>query len=226
MSYVKHGFTLTEGQKRSLRRALGNDSPVSLLFKHSALTGPDELFIPSQMARKVQKHLHKGIGMRVSLSKTAVKKNRQGGALPFLIPLLTSAITPAIQNTIGEITRPTSGTARLQRRLEALRGNGTSKAFVKGVELSQKPSVRKLVDDIDMDAPGAKRQVMSRLKEVGALKGKGLSGSGFLDDAWTGFKYGFTNPIGGIELVVRELSGKGQSGGCGDCQSGSGITFY
>jgi len=227
MSDVKRGFKLTEGQKRSLRRALGNDSPVSFLFKKSALTGPDELSIPTQMARKVQKHIAKGIGMRVSLSKTAIKKNRRGGALPFLIPLLTSAITPAIQNTIGEITRPTSGTARLQRRLEMLRGNGTtSKAFVKGVELAQKKSVRKLVDDIDMDAPGAKRKVMSRLKDVGALKGKGLSGSGFLSDAWDGFRYGFTNPIGGIELVVRELSGKGQSGGCGDCQSGSGLTFY
>jgi hypothetical protein len=218
MNYVKHGFNMTDAQKRSIKRALGKNAGLTLLFKKNQLSGKDYLMLPPQVVRKIAKNKAKGMGIRIQLSQTAIRKNRQGG---FILPLLTAAITPAIKNSIATLAEPTEGTNKIQRRLAHLRGKGVSKAFAQGAQLAEKPMIKRLVEDVDMNQPGAKKEVMSRLKEVGAVGGKGMSGAGPLSDLWEGFKFGFTNPIGGIELLIREASGKG----CG-CQNGGGLTFY
>lgn len=231
MSYTSHGFQLTKIQKSRLRKAFGNDSAVSLSLKPHQLSGPDELMIPKQTAQKVERHKAMNKGMRLTLSRTALKKNRRGGNAA--LAAIASTVGPDLLGTAwGQLNADTAGQRKIRRRLQYLQGNGVenvkdSKAFTEGVALAQKPIIQKVVADVDVNKKGAKKEVMSRLKDVGALKGKGLSGAGFLSDFWEGFKFGFTNPIGAIELLVNEtdraISGKGQGGGG---QAGSGITFY
>lgn len=100
---------------------------------------------------------------------------------------------------------------------------GVSKQFKKGLQLSQKPAIRKLAESSDLESKKGKKEFLSDLKSIGVLSKKDVSGSGVLDDLWTGFKFGFTNPIGAIDLLIKEtdraISGKGME------QNGGGIQF-
>lgn len=89
-SYQEINLTLTNGQRQKLRRAFGKDSSITMTLKHSQLGGPDRLLVPGQTAKKVARHRKAGTGVRLTLSKTALKANRRGGGVMSLLqgPLL------------------------------------------------------------------------------------------------------------------------------------------
>ena len=55
MSYYKHGFTLTDGQKRSLAKAYQNNKGHTLKLNVSQLSGNDILGITKTQYNKVMK---------------------------------------------------------------------------------------------------------------------------------------------------------------------------
>lgn len=122
-NYIKSKIYLSEGQISKFKSALKNDKDVTLQIDLTKSPNYD-IYLTKTQIDKITK------GKRITLSKTQLKKN--GGFLPFLIPILASLATGAL-----------SGTAAwgAKKALDKISGSGFKKNSGKGVFLnSERPT--------------------------------------------------------------------------------------
>jgi len=81
-NYIKTKVYLSESQKGKLRSAFKNGDEISLQINKSKSPNHEMLLTQTQIKQV-------GQGKRIKISKTQLKKN--GGFLPFLIPILLAA---------------------------------------------------------------------------------------------------------------------------------------
>jgi hypothetical protein len=248
---VYHNFKLSGDQKKKIQSAMQSGSSITLLFKHHQLTmnGNDRLYVGKRNKNRIEKSIVQAKGVRIQLSPPMLKKNLSGGFLSSLLTAVAPIAIDSIGNAYAEMGKTDAGRRRIEARLERLRGNGTdcrcqgkgvvdslstanvgamkgvSKQYKKGLQLSQKPAIRKLAESTDLNTKKGQTEFLKDLKSIGAVSKKDMNGSGVLDDLWSGFKFGFTNPIGAIDLLVKEADRSISGKGMGIEQSGTGIQF-
>ena len=102
MSYVRHGVTMSEDQKKKLVNAIKHNKEVAIRLGYNELTGPNPILITPQQLAKINKAKLQKKGVQLKFSKTQLSK--QGGFLPFLaaaIPALIAAGKAAALGAAG-----------------------------------------------------------------------------------------------------------------------------
>jgi hypothetical protein len=91
-----NSFTLSNIQEEKLKSAILNKKPCTLEFSNQQLHGNQRLPLNKTQIRKVQKMKKLNKGVRLTLSKSQLKK-KSGGILPLatLLPLLASGVGAA-----------------------------------------------------------------------------------------------------------------------------------
>lgn len=208
--YKEVSVKLTPAQKKRLKNlAEGKTESLNLRLSKNATDGVDQLYLPETQINKIMKARKNGTGVLVQISKKAGQMMKRGG---FLSSLLAVAGPMLLESGMKTLQAPSAGQDRINRRLEYLRGRGMDEKkkdpFFEGVELSQDSRFQKMG-----------RQTMQNMQKMADMKGQG-----FLSDLWEGFKWGITNPIGAVELLINEtdraISGKGVK------MHGEGVKFH
>ena len=122
MSYIKYGFTLTDGQKQSLAGAYNKREGHTLRLNLSQLSGNNILGITKTQYNKVMKAKAEGRNIELKLSATQLSKN--GGALGSIVSkILPMAMKygPKLLGTLGlsALSGAVSGATH-----KAVRGSG------------------------------------------------------------------------------------------------------
>ena len=135
----------------------------------------------------------------------------QGGAIPAIALAAAKVLGPIIASQVAKsgikaMEADTPGRRKIQSRLDYLR-NKHSRPYGGGLSgnfLNYSGSGVTLIGD-----------GTSLIGSGATLIGEGTSliGSGAAEDFWSGFQYGFTNPVEGVELVFREVADKRLSRG-------------
>lgn len=95
-TYSKYGVNITESQRRKLSRAIRARSDTSLKLSAEDLSGEFPLLLTSRQITRIQKSAAKGVGLVLKLSASQLDAMRKdGGILPFLIPILVALGTGA-----------------------------------------------------------------------------------------------------------------------------------
>jgi hypothetical protein len=168
----------------------------------------------------------------------------QEGRGPLLAALGSQLLSTGMSSVMSGLNADTPGRRKIYARLNQLQGSGAGggegvEAIKKGIELATDPNVRAVIGNADLDDPQTQKDLMEKFQEAGLIQsttGEGQKGRGFFSDLWEGIKFGFSDPIGGISLLVGEIdnaiSGKGMrkepdapNGGTSGT-SGSGLKFY
>ena len=123
MSYIQHGFTLTNGQKQALSSAYQKKEGHTLRLNLPQFTGPDNLNITKTQYNKIMKAKAEGRNIELKLSQTQLSKN--GGALGAMMgKLMPMAMKygPKLLGTLGlaALTGAVSGATK-----GAVAGSGT-----------------------------------------------------------------------------------------------------
>ena len=93
--YYKHGFNLSEGQKRKISAAYKNKSSISIRLSKKNLQGNDMLALTQTQLNKI-KNADKGLQIKLSVAQLN-HMVKTGGFLPLLtlIPLIADAVGAA-----------------------------------------------------------------------------------------------------------------------------------
>ena len=92
MRYIKKKIYLSDSQKIKLKNALSRQENLTLRIKKYAPPNHEMYLTPTQIARIIR-------GKEITISKTQLKKN--GGFLPFLMPLLAALDTGVASGAAG-----------------------------------------------------------------------------------------------------------------------------
>lgn len=109
MSYIKKKVYLSEGQIDKLNSALRKNEEITLQIDKSKSPNYDIYLTKTQINQINQ-------GKRITISKTSLKKN--GGFLPFIIPILTSLGLGAVSGV---------GAYGAKKALDKITGSGCKK---------------------------------------------------------------------------------------------------
>ena len=133
-TYFEYGVNLTDNQKRSLASAMNNPTPLTLRFKHSNLSGNDELMLTKTQLKRIQKSLNSGTGVDIKISKTQIRKvAKQGGSLFTTLASLGARVLPyAVKGLSKAVPALATGA------VSALGSLGIDKIFGKGINIPKK----------------------------------------------------------------------------------------
>ena len=67
--YYPYKTNLSQGQLEKLKRAIKNRSSISLRSNNIDLSGNHQLLLIERQINKIKKHMSKGVGMELRLSK-------------------------------------------------------------------------------------------------------------------------------------------------------------
>ena len=67
--YYPYKINLSQGQLEKLKRAIKNRSSISLRSNNKDLSGNHQLLLTERQINKIKKHMSKGVGMELRLSK-------------------------------------------------------------------------------------------------------------------------------------------------------------
>jgi hypothetical protein len=194
VQYETVKLTLGKTHKMKLRKAMGSLTPVTLKLSVKNLSGKeDSLVVTRTMKDRMEKTHSAGLGTTLKLTQALLKANRAqtGGSIATFLPLAMDAYSAA-----KEAVDASPGAQKIRNRLaylKQLQGGGVVPTAKLGSELGQ------LVAQGDSEA----KKLVKELKKN--QSGSGQTGAGGWEDFWEGFKFSFTNPIEGLELVGREI---------------------
>ena len=80
MSYVRHGVTVSEDQKKKLVNAIKHNKEVAIRLGYNELTGPNPISITSQQQAKINKAKLQKKGVQLKFSKLSFQ-NKVGSCL-------------------------------------------------------------------------------------------------------------------------------------------------
>lgn len=89
-NYILKKVYLSEGQKNKLKSAYKKDEEISLQIDKTKTSNHD-MYLTKTQIKQIEN------GKRINISKTQLKKN--GGFLPFLLPILAALGTGALSGT-------------------------------------------------------------------------------------------------------------------------------
>ena len=92
---------LSDNQKNNIARAYKNKETYILRLTNDSLLGGSEvLYVPANIAEKLQKHRRLNKGMDIKLSKTNIRKQVGSGIFSAVLPLVRT-LGPTIGKTLG-----------------------------------------------------------------------------------------------------------------------------
>ena len=93
--YLEYRVNLTDGQKKSLVKAIKTGSELTLRLKNNQLKGNDELMLTKTQQNKIQKAVKNKTGVDIKISKTQIRKSvKQGGSLLSSLAMLGAQALP------------------------------------------------------------------------------------------------------------------------------------
>ena len=123
--YYPYKLNLSKGQLEKLKRAIRNRSPISIRLSNKDLTGNHQLLLTERQINKIKKHISKGVGMELRLSKTQISKSLQsGGSVLSSLLKLGTKMLPYATKAISKVA-PALATGAAQ----ALGSLGIDKIF-------------------------------------------------------------------------------------------------
>lgn len=182
---------LSPGQKRRLVNFANGDGNVLLRLAKNQLEGNDKLMLTKTLANRVARARMAGKGVQLRLSPTCLAKNQRGGFLQALLPVLGSIFASSATKALNA---DSAGKRRIQRQLEALRGNGIEYTANNALKRGGKMKEDEFISGVKhaMEAPDDRVSAMI--------------GAGFASDFIDGFVYGFSNPIEATEMLARTVA--------------------
>lgn len=149
--YTSHELYLSDGQRKKLMKAYNDKIPIHIKLSAKQLVRQGNtpiLLTPTQLNR-ISNSIAAGVGMVLKLSAKQLSSNKkEGGFLPFLIPIITAALG----GIAGAVA--TKGTNKVMEAIEEARAKRREK---KGREAKQ-----------------AIRQSQQFIKDVSQATGSGL----------------------------------------------------
>lgn len=131
MSYKSYGITVSDFQKGEFKKAMRNNSEVTLRLSNSNLTGPDHFLFTQRQINKIEKSKTNGVGCDITFSETQVKKHKtkEGGAInPALIMEGIKAGSEGVSNIVGSISSTIQNQKDREFEKDQLTGKYATKA--------------------------------------------------------------------------------------------------
>ena len=123
--YLEYRVNLSDGQKKSLAKAIKTGSELTLRLKNNQLKGNDELMLTKTQHNKIQKAVKSKTGVDIKISKTQIRKSvKHGGSLFSSLALLGANALPLMTKAL-----PALATGAVS----ALGSLGVDKIFWKGM---------------------------------------------------------------------------------------------
>lgn len=95
MPFVKHQINLTKSQKKKMGKAIETNTPLKLRLSKAQLInkGTIPMLMTMSQINKIKKSIKKGSGMMLNVTSSQIRANKkEGGIIPFLIPLVPLAV--------------------------------------------------------------------------------------------------------------------------------------
>ena len=194
--YYPYKINLSQGQLEKLKRAIKNRSSISLRLNNKDLTGNHQLLLTERQINKIKKHMSKGVGMELRLSKAQISKNLQsGGSVLSSLLQLGTKILPYATQAISKVA-PALATGAAQ----ALGSLGINKIF--GGFMIPQNKIDKLIKYKNLLSQKQKEDLMKALQSGGRLiiKPTKVQSGGFLGTLLASI---------GIPLALKALTGSG-----------------
>ena len=195
--YYPYKINLSQGQLEKLKRAIKNRSSISLRLNNKDLTGNHQLLLTERQINKIKKHMSKGVGMELRLSKAQISKNLQsGGSVLSSLLQLGTKILPYATQAISKVA-PALATGAAQ----ALGSLGINKIF--GGFMIPQNKIDKLIKYKNLLSQKQKEDLMKALQSGGRLiiKPTKVQSGGFLGTLLASI---------GIPLALKALTGSGK----------------
>ena len=194
--YYPYKINLSKGQLEKLKRAIKNRSPITLRLNIKDLSGNHQLLLTERQINKLKKHISKGVGMELRLSKAQISKNLQsGGSVLSSLLQLGTKMLPYATKAISKVA-PALATGAAQ----ALGSLGIDKIF--GGFMIPQNKIDKLIKYKNLLSQKQKEDLMKALQSGGRLiiKPTKVQSGGFLGTLLASI---------GIPLVLKALTGRG-----------------
>ena len=194
--YYPYKINLSQGQLEKLKRAIKNRSSISLRLNNKDLTGNHQLLLTERQINKIKKHMCKGVGMELRLSKAQISKNLQsGGSVLSSLLQLGTKILPYATQAISKVA-PALATGAAQ----ALGSLGINKIF--GGFMIPQNKIDKFIKYKNLLSQKQKEDLMKALQSGGRLiiKPTKVQSGGFLGTLLASI---------GIPLALKVLTGRG-----------------
>ena len=195
--YYPYKINLSQGQLEKLKRAIKNRSSISLRLNNKDLSGNHQLLLTERQINKIKKHMSKGVGMELRLSKAQISKNLQsGGSVLSSLLQLGSKMLPFANQAISKVA-PALATGAAQ----ALGSLGINKIF--GGFMIPQNKIDKLIKYKNLLSQKQKEDLMKALQSGGRLiiKPTKVQSGGFLGTLLASI---------GIPLALKAITGNGQ----------------
>ena len=174
--YYPYKINLSQGQLEKLKRAIKNRSSISLQLTNKDLSGNHQLLLTERQINKIKKHISKGVGMELRLSKAQISKNLQsGGSVLSSLLQLGTKILPYATQAISKVA-PALATGAAQ----ALGSLGINKIF--GGFMIPQNKIDKLIKYKNLLSQKQREDLMKALQSGGRLiiKPTKVQSGGFL----------------------------------------------
>ena len=195
--YYPYKINLSQGQLEKLKRAIKNRSSISLRLNNKDVSGNHQLLLTERQINKIKKHMSKGVGMELRLSKAQISKNLQsGGSVLSSLLQLGSKMLPYATQAISKVA-PALATGAAQ----ALGSLGINKIF--GGFMIPQNKIDKLIKYKNLLSQKQKEDLMKALQSGGRLiiKPSKVQSGGFLGTLLASI---------GIPLALKVLTGNDQ----------------
>ena len=166
--YLEYGVNLSDGQKKSLAKAIKTGSELTLRLKNNQLSGSDELMLTKTQANKIKKAVSNRTGVDLKISKTQIRKSvKQGGSLFSSLALLGAKVLPFVTKAASKAF-PALATGAVS----ALGSLGIDKIFGKGMNggfLIPQNKVDQLIQYKNLLTNKQKEQILAAIQSGGQV---------------------------------------------------------
>ena len=217
-TYIPHGVTLSQNQRRKLAKALEKRpfQGITIRLSHSELTGPDELMLTKTQIGRIQKSFASGKGVDLKISKTQIGKVvTKGGSLFSSLAALVPTLLPKAMQVASKVV-PSLAMGALGSlgnfTMDKILGQGVPTSQVGGFLIPQ-DKVDKLIANKKYLTKKQKEDIFNALQSGGeiVIKPTPRQRGGFLGTLLASI---------GVPLLLNALSGKGLQN---RCHSGHGL---
>ncbi len=104
VQYINTKITISEGQKSKIKKAVEDETPVTIQFSHEDINGEDIIALTKTQVNKLAKAYQDGKGVRIKLSATQLKHNKEmeGGFIGALLTGLASSVLPSVISYVAD----------------------------------------------------------------------------------------------------------------------------
>ena len=166
--YLEYGVNLSDGQKKSLAKAIKTGSELTLRLKNNQLSGSDELMLTKTQVNKIKKAVANRSGVDLKISKTQIRKSvREGGSLFSSLAMLGAKALPFVTKAASKAF-PAIATGAVS----ALGSLGIDKIFGKGQSggfLIPQNKVDQLIQYKNLLTNKQKEQILAAIQSGGQV---------------------------------------------------------